>query len=470
MIHPSLPLRRVAGAILLALLPGLSFAQQNTTYSYQYDAVGNLTRITDPLNRITDQQYDALNRLTVQRQPLIDGVRPVVQYDYDGLGQLISVNDPRNVTTTYTIDGLGNQTQQASPDTGPTHKTYDEAGNVKTVTDAKNQTTVYHYDALNRITRLVYHDGNTVTYTYDVGPYAKGRLSSIADANGRIEYGYNQKGHIISESRQIHGATYTTAYTYDTVGRLVNVTYPSGRIVSYQHDGLGRIAQIDTSKDGMTHTLISQVTYHPFGGIQSFVNGANQTVTRGMDLDGRTNSYTLANQLYSVGYDAASRIGFITDATNPANTQNFTYDELDRLTVYNGSGGNQSLTYDLTGNRTSKLVGSSQTSYTISPTSNQLTHLAGAQNASYQTDPNGSITHNGHHQFTYDARGRLVTAQTAFGPVQYQINALGQRIAKTVAGATTVFHYDLGGKLIGESGAASKDYIYLHDLPVALLQ
>jgi YD repeat-containing protein len=96
---------------------------------------------------------------------------------------------------------------------------------------------------------------------------------------------------------------------------------------------------------------------------------------------------------------------------------------------------------------------------------------SGAQNATIATDPNGSITHNGANQFTYDERGRMVSANTALGPVQYTVNALGQRVAKTVQGTTTVFHYDISGKLIGESqGAAQKDYVYLNDIPVALLQ
>jgi YD repeat-containing protein len=480
MTHPTFTLRHGAGTVLLMLLPALSLAQQNTTYQYEYDAVGNLTRITDPLLRVTDQQYDALNRLKLQYQPAINGVRPRIEYSYDGLDQLTGVLDPRNLSTTYTIDGLGNQTTQSSPDTGPTQKTYDDAGNVKTATDAKQQTTTYHYDALNRVTLVVHADGYRIYYRYDLGPNALGRLSRIDDNAGSIQYEYDQRGRIINETRILNAAegssapavTATTAYGYDTVGRLTNITYPSGRLVSYQHDGLGRIAQIDTVKDGMTRTLVSQITYHPFGGVQSFVNGANRTVTRGMDLDGRTSSYTLANQTYAIGYDAASRIRTITNLANPANIQNFAYDELDRLTQYNGSGSDQTLTYDLTGNRTGKIVGSSSTSYGISPGSNRLLQLSGAQNASYVIDPNGSITHNGNNQFGYDVRGRMVTAQTALGPVQYKINALGQRIAKTVAGSTTVFHYDLGGKLIAESGedAVSRDYIYLHDLPVALLQ
>lgn len=462
-------LHTVALAVL-ALSGGFAAAQQNTTTKYEYDAMGNLTKITDPLLRVTDQQYDALNRLKVQQQPVINGVRPVIQYGYDGLDQLVSVTDPRSLVTTYTIDGLGNQSALISPDTGTTSKTFDAAGNVKTVTDAKGQTTFYQYDVLNRVINITYHDGKTVSYLYDVGAYAKGRLTSMTDASGTTQYVYNQKGNVVSEIRTIANVAYVTGYGYDSVGRLMSVTYPSGRVLNYQRDGLGRISQIATTKDGLTKTLVSQVTYHPFGGIKSFFNGAGQTITRGMDLDGRTNSYTLGNQTYSVGYDAASRIGFITDIANSAQTQNFGYDDLDRLTSYSGTGGSQTLTYDLVGNRTGKLVGTANTNYTLGATSNRLTQLSGAQNAVYQIDANGSITNNGNNQFGYDARGRMVTADTVLGPVQYQINALGQRVAKTVQGTTTVFHYDVGGKLIGESGATQKDYVYLHDIPVALLQ
>ncbi len=41
----------------------LAQAVQNTTTSYEYDAMGNRTKITDPLGNITTQSYDPLGRL-----------------------------------------------------------------------------------------------------------------------------------------------------------------------------------------------------------------------------------------------------------------------------------------------------------------------------------------------------------------------------------------------------------------------
>jgi YD repeat-containing protein len=39
---------------------------QTSTYQYEYDAMGNLTKVTDPLGRITNQSYDSLYRVTQQ--------------------------------------------------------------------------------------------------------------------------------------------------------------------------------------------------------------------------------------------------------------------------------------------------------------------------------------------------------------------------------------------------------------------
>ena len=62
---------------------------------------------------------------------------------------------------------------------------------------------------------------------------------------------------------------------------------------------------------------------------------------------------------------------------------------------------------------------------------------------------------------------------SAIGTTNYQVNSLGQRIRKTNTQGDTVFHYDAQGRLIAESGASGhvrKEYIYLGDIPVAVIQ
>lgn len=459
----------------LLFVHGILLAQtvQDTTYRFGYDAHGNLTQIIDPLGRNVVFSYDTLHRMTQRLLPPLGSTRPVIQYGYDGLDQLISVTDPRNLITTYTINGLGNQTALSSPDTGTSNSTHDQAGNVLTHTDAKGQTTTYTYDALNRITRIAYADGSEVAYTYDQGQNGIGRLTSIVDISGTTQYAYDQHGRVLSESRTIGGATYTTAYAYDNAGRLSSITYPGGRIISYTRDGAGRISQIDATNGETTQTVVSQIRYRPFGGVQSFVNGAGQTITRSYDLDGRITSYTLRGLPQLINYDAASRIKFIADTAAQGVTSNYGYDNLDRLTQYNGAGASQSYSYDAVGNRTSKTLGSNIASYSYASTGNRLTQIDSSFGTQlYNHDANGSLIGNSQNQFSYDTRGRMIAATTTVGQVQYRINALGQRVQKITPDQTTVYHYDTKGRLIAESASngTAKDYIYLDDMPVAMTQ
>ena len=122
-----------------------AFAQtvQNTTTQFQYDANGNLTQVTDPLQQVTNQLIDPPNRVQQQQQPapVLDAAHPTTAYTYDGRDQLSTVTDPRSLVTQYTNDGFGNQTTLASPDTGATQRTFDLGGNLTSSTDPRNQTT-----------------------------------------------------------------------------------------------------------------------------------------------------------------------------------------------------------------------------------------------------------------------------------------------------------------------------------------
>ena len=55
----------------------------------------------------------------------------------------------------------------------------------------------------------------------------------------------------------------------------------------------------------------------------------------------------------------------------------------------------------------------------------------------------------------------------------YQVNALGQRVRKTNASDDRVFLYDTRGHLIAETtpaGALLREYLYLNDIPLAVIQ
>jgi YD repeat-containing protein len=92
---------------------------------------------------------------------------------------------------------------------------------------------------------------------------------------------------------------------------------------------------------------------------------------------------------------------------------------------------------------------------------------------SFTFDPNGSTTNDGVNGYAYDTRGRMVQATSAVGTTSYQVNALGQRVRKTNGSGDTLFHYDTKGRLIAETdpgGTLKREYFYLGDIPVAVLQ
>ncbi|HEX6530118.1 MAG TPA: DUF6531 domain-containing protein [Burkholderiales bacterium] len=458
---------------LSRLFQELGASSQTTEYSY--DDQGNVLTVKDPLNRITTNQYDALNRLKQVTSP--SPIAAVTQYGYDGRDQLVSVSDPRSLVTGYTVDGLGNLAQQVSPDTGTTTKTYDAAGNVLTQTDAKSQVTTYAYDALNRVTLITFHDGSKQQYAYDSGTNGVGRLSSITERDATdaqtnlTQYAYDQHGRVLTAATTHAGVTYNVAYSYDSAGRLSGMTYPSGRTLAYLYDAAGRIGAINTTFSGQIRPLVANVAYHPFGGVKSYTLGNGQTYTRAIDQDGRIASYTLGAQAFAIGYDAASRIEFISETGNPPNTNTYGYDALDRLTSAVLPATPYAYSYDAVGNRLTK----GGDVYSYASTSNRIASITPASGParSFSFDANGSTTADGLNTYAYDVRGRMVQATSTIGATSYQLNALGQRIRKTNSAGDTVFHYDSGGRVIAETtpaGVRKREILYLGDIPVGVVQ
>lgn len=454
--------RLTRGLLLAALLSGSAWAQSPTT-QYEYDALGNPTRTLAPLGRTTTHAYDALRR-PVQT---VDPAGGSVRQSYDGLGQPSAVTDPRNLVTGYQYNGLGDLVQQTSPDTGTTQYGYDAAGNLIARTDAKGQTTGYQYDALNRPVLVTYHDGSRVAYGWDAG----GRLAQLAeyDSAGQLlrnaSLGYDAQGRLVQEIRLVAGQTAITGYLYAN-GRLDAMLYPSGRVVAYTYDAAGRVAGIGTSApNGPAQAVVSLVQYHPFGGVKAFIHGNGLTHQRPLDAEGRLAGYSVGGQTRSLGYDLASRIVAL-------GANSFAYDSLDRLVGAAVTQGSYGYSYDANGNRTAMTVGGTAFPYSIDAASNRLLAIGGLSGWNYGYDANGATLADGMRQYAYDARGRLVQVLTAQGTVQFEIDARGRRVRKSSPLGERQFHYDNADRLIAESGASGaydREYLYLNDLPVAVV-
>ena len=100
---------------------------------------------TDPLSRVTTNNYDALNRLVSVIDPYNGAAKPTV-YQYDNANNLTRVTDPEGKATDYTYNGHNNLIIQFSPDTGSTQFKYNVVGNVAAKLDAAGRCTVTSYD------------------------------------------------------------------------------------------------------------------------------------------------------------------------------------------------------------------------------------------------------------------------------------------------------------------------------------
>jgi len=274
------------------------------------------------------------------------------------------------------------------------------------------------------------------------------------------------------EMHVVSGVSYTTSYSYDSAGRLSKIAYPSGRTVGYTFDGVGRIMQIDTTFNGITQSLVSNVTYQPFGAVTGFTFGNAQGASRTLDLDGRVSNYSLGAIIRSIIYDDGSRITALKHA-NAAFDHSFQYDNLDRLTGWSTASTSQSFSYDVVGNRTAQTIDGVNYLFTYSGVSNRLASSQFPIPFNYQYDQTGNTTQDALRRYAYDARSRLTQVVNGTVTTRFTVNALGQRVSKSPSnGLTRIFHYDTAGHLIAEStpaGEVLREYVYLGDLPVALI-
>ncbi len=191
---------------------------------FDYDEFGNVTSIVDPLERLTQMQYNDLEQLVRTVSAMGTDSQTIIEYDYNEnkkleearfqygpldasdnliqyqqvdytyniLDKLTTVTDPMGYVTTLEYDKNDNVDEVIDPqgaDDGyatstlydernlpsvstdakdhDTSYTYDANGNLITVTDAENHTTTYEYDGFDRLIKTIYADSTTEEYAYD---------------------------------------------------------------------------------------------------------------------------------------------------------------------------------------------------------------------------------------------------------------------------------------------------------------
>ena len=420
------------------------------------DALGNPTQVTDAKGEVSSNQFDSLNRLWKS----INALSGTTTGSFNPAGDLNQLTTPNGAAFGFTVDDLGNQLQESSPDRGQVTRTYDAAGNLKTKTDARGVTVAYGYDAMNRLTQVTYPSSvENTTYTYDA--CRPGRLCQVADASGTHAYQYDllgrQSQEIWTASAALGGHAFTTSYTWTPFDQPSTITSPSGRVVSYSYDAIGRVSGVGSG----SQTLVSGRTYRADGTLagQTFGNGIVESRT--YDTAGRLATWQIGGiETRSYGRDLN---GNITSITTGGVAKFFGYDAIDRLLSEPG----QSFAWDANGNRTSDSAGG----YVYQVATNRMTSSPAG---SVGMDAAGNTTSIGARSYSYTEGGRLAQALNG-GTVAgaYVYRADGLRAAKTTATGTVLFHWDVAGNLLEEStatGIAARAYAWANSVPVAQWQ
>ncbi|WP_079056293.1 polymorphic toxin-type HINT domain-containing protein [Streptomyces caeruleatus] len=249
--------------------PAGSTAPQTRTYT---DALGRVTAIRHYKDNAAKSNWDAATSEDSGRR---------TTYEYDARGYRTKVTDPAGNTWTYTYDARGGVTSTTDPDTGKTETSYDDADRPVKSTDAKSRTTYTDYDELGRIT-LVREGSATAapvkSFTYDSLPGALGlpvastRHTAGGDYVNRVtgyDTDYRPTGSetVIPSNAATAGlaGTYPYTYTYTQTGKPQSVTLPAvgglakEKVVTrYNGDGLAE------STSGLAW-YTSDATYSPYG-------------------------------------------------------------------------------------------------------------------------------------------------------------------------------------------------------------
>jgi len=211
-----------------------------------------------------------------------DSVRKITRFSYEPLHKLDSVSNIKRgipfLILANKYDWAGRRTIYYNISSGVWQYKYDGLNNIIRKVTANNDTIEYSYEH-QRLVKRNYskHPEDSVRYVYadktNAGNYGVGKVVFQVDATGAQSFAYDAFGNISGNVRTLiapFDTTYTFAfgYQYDSWGRLLKMSYPSGEDVRYEYDIAGNLNKVTGSKHSTTADdfhYVNNIGYDKFG-------------------------------------------------------------------------------------------------------------------------------------------------------------------------------------------------------------
>lgn len=287
-----------------------------------------------------------------------------VKYVYNSDGSLhSSYVDGFNAPITITYNEAGLRTSINDPDYGLMQYNYNAFGELIYQKTPKNVITEYDYDKLSRKThrtmKVTGSSDEITIWDYSTQAGLLGTLERIRYGSNlqTITYQYDELLRLIGSNETFNGVTYSSSYTYDEIGRLSTETYPSGMAVKNQYNNGGYLRAV---KDLDDNVLWRADKHDIYGHLTQFHTGNGLTTYRDYDSEnGRLLGIITGNdrnifQNYTYTYDDFGNFASRNKNAGTMLSENFTYDNFNRLTGIQTNGVSYSMSYDRYGRMESK--------------------------------------------------------------------------------------------------------------------
>jgi len=288
------------------------------TVHYTYTAGGNLETVTDTGGNVVHYRYNAdllIDQITT-------GGNSITRIDYvDAVGKVTDFSTQFNsgfgvpTSATTSFDYTSGQTKVTDPN-----------GNF-TTGDTTDGITTYRFDDRDRITKVIDALGHTQDKTYT----STDNIARLVDGlQKQATFGWDPNDENLTSVSLPTGAKSQFDYTSATHPHAVTQTIdPQGNILTYTYDNAGNLDI--TSQSGVT---LADRDYNPNNGTISKITDGNGNATLfGYDPNGNLTSVDNPAPLgdLTLTPDSLSRLHTLVDGKNQTTT--YTYDPLDRPDV-----------------------------------------------------------------------------------------------------------------------------------------